>query len=111
MDSMALPTSTVRTPSFESIGPTVDPQALRACSNDIRRLQMSTNLHIVWNFILLHFPTLALNELLEKKCANSVGSVALRSISLNNHPSVDLGPVIFFVFGSVVGVDRVTHVR
>ena len=35
MDSIAFPTSTVRMPIFDSIGPTVDPHALKII-NEIR---------------------------------------------------------------------------
>lgn len=110
IDNIALPTSTVRIPSFESIGPTVEPQDLKE-RFDTRHFQLSNNLHIIANLKFLYFPTLTLNKLLKEERANSIGSVALFSIGLDNHSSIYFGPVIFFVFRSIVGVDRMAHVR
>lgn len=111
MDSMALPTSTVRIPIFDSIGPTVDPQGLgrwmRFCCHRNKRDQ---GLHVIPNFKLLDFPTLPFHELLHDKRCDSVASISLFGIRFDNNATIHAWFVLFFMLGSVIGVHGMTHV-
>lgn len=115
IESIGQPTSTVRTPSLDSPGPTVDPHAL-GIGKYVRLLecrppQGGVYAHIVADLVILHLPPLALDELLDEECADRVGRVALLRIRLDHDATVDARRVVVLVTPGVVRVECVRHVR
>lgn len=67
--------------------------------------------HVVANFKFLHLSAFLLEQFFDQKCANSIASVPLLSVGLNDNSTIDTRSVIIFVLARVVRVHGVTHVR
>lgn len=110
MERIAVPTSTVRTPIFDKIGPTVDPHALKivqSASGNHRALQY---VHVVADLEFLHPSTLLLNELLHNEATDSVAGVRLVRVGLDYDATVDFRRVVLFVARRIVGVNGMAHI-
>ena len=73
-------------------------------------VQWARYAHVVADLILLHLPTLLLNQLLDDEAADGVARIALLRVRLDDHAPVDERRVVVLVPAGVVRVDGVAHV-
>ena len=66
--------------------------------------------HVVANFEFLNFAALPFDELLDNEGTDCVRSVSLFSVRLDDDSAVHLRTMVVLVFGSVVGMEGMSHV-
>jgi hypothetical protein len=71
---------------------------------------LTTNVHVVPDFILLDFTAFALNQLLDNERSYRVGCVALLRVGLDHDTAVNGGFMVVLVLGCVVRMQSVAHV-
>lgn len=98
MDNMAFPTSTVRIPIFDSIGPTVDPHGLRMLFDTfILMTDKEPCSHVISHFKFLHLTTFLCNKLLYDERTYRISGIALFRVRLDDNSSIHQGSVVNFV--------------
>ena len=113
IDSIALPTSTVRIPILDNIGPTVEPQILQQVfTSDLAEVTdwSRIDVHVIATFKILHSSALPIDKLLHQETSNGIGCVFLFRIRLENYTTVHHWLVVVLVLGRVIWMHRVGHI-
>lgn len=119
MESIGVPTSTVRRPNLDNAGPLYGKRSryfsLSNARNQGVKLEGLTDSapasHIISHFKLLHFSPTPLNKLAHEECTDGVGGVSLLGICLDNDTAIHVWLMVLFVSTGVGWVDGMSHIR
>lgn len=111
IERIAQPTSTVRMPSLDSIGPTVEPHDLRIKFRPhAPHIYVLDYAHIISNFVFLHVTTFLLYQVLDDEAAYRIAGIALAGICLDDDTAVHPRRMVLFMFRAVIGMYRMRNI-